>query len=144
MGEWSINLKEWADKKSVQVKDVRKQFGFACYASVIKKTPTGTPPDDKAGGRAKANWQIDAPDDPEKPIVISNNLPYMNVLEYGGYGHFEGDKWVPANGPKTKDGWSKQILKLEGQKVEPAGMVGLTVANQENIFKAACEAAGIE
>lgn len=58
-------------------------------------------------------------------------MPYIEKLEYGGYGHFDGGEWIPANGEKTTNGYSKQA---------PEGMVGVTLANKDNILKAAINA----
>ena len=59
----------------------------------------------------------------DESIFISNNLPYITTLEYGGYPkHPKGGKG------KTVDGFSRQA---------PEGMVGVTLANNENIFNAA-------
>ena len=59
----------------------------------------------------------------DESIFISNNLPYIGTLEYGGYPN-PPDK----DGGKTVNGFSKQA---------PEGMVGVTLANNEAIFNAA-------
>lgn len=65
---------------------------------------------------------------PDEPYYISNNLPYIGVLEYGGY----------PNPPK-KGSWSKRdqawVIKSENgfSKQAPEGMVGLTVAKFQSI-----------
>ena len=147
MAEWSFDLTEYAKKKNVEIKEVRKAYAFALYSSIVKKTPVDT-------GRARGNWNISvgsadtSTDDPssyptsyrkrqkknaksgkktsrpaaklkykdpasistpdgDESIFISNNLPYIESLEYGS---------------------SKQA---------PNGMVGVTLANNENIFNAA-------
>lgn len=122
----------------VAIHEVRKNYTFALYSSIVKKTPVDT-------GRARANWNVSAgnPDlstseetrespksistipDPQgdESMFISNNLPYITKLEYGGYPN------PPKGGNgKTVDGYSKQA---------PEGMVGVTLANNENIFNAA-------
>ena len=108
------------------------------YSSIVKKTPVDT-------GRARANWNISvgSPDlttteetrKSPKPmknmagnlddesIFISNNLPYITTLEYGGY-----PNPPKKDGGKTVNGYSKQA---------PEGMVGVTLANNEAIFNAA-------
>lgn len=145
-----MDLAEYAKKKQVEIKEVRKAYAFALYSSIVKKTPVDT-------GRARGNWNVSvgSPDDsvddsanythsyqkrkkkndkenkvthkpplrlkyknqdsiPEpngdESIFISNNLPYITTLEYGS---------------------SKQA---------PNGMVGVTLANNENIFNAAVRA----
>lgn len=127
MAKWSIDINELVQNRKEQINEIKKEFGAACLSSVVKKTPVDT-------GRARSDWNISfPPDNTDQPIIIQNNVEYINVLEYGGYGHYENGEFIPANGEKTKDGWSKQLLKDNEQ--EPCGMVALTVANQENIFK---------
>lgn len=138
MSDWSIDLSEYAEKKKVEIKKVRKAFAFALYSSIVKKTPVAT-------GRARGNWNISvgSPDEsisastvpkfssvesvPEpngdESIFITNNLPYITKLEYGGY-----PDPPKKDGGKTAGGFSKQA---------PNGMVGVTVANSANIFDAA-------
>ena len=131
-------MNEYAKKQMVAIHEVRKNYTFALYSSIVKKTPVDT-------GRARANWNVSAgnPDlstseetrespksistipDPQgdESMFISNNLPYITKLEYGGYPN------PPKGGNgKTVDGYSKQA---------PEGMVGVTLANNENIFNAA-------
>lgn len=50
-------------------------------------------------------------------FTLTNNLPYINVLEFGGYG----------DGPKTSGGFSKQA---------PAGMLRLNVLRFNNLLEA--------
>jgi len=141
MAQWSLDLREYAKKKGVEIKDVQKSYAFAVYASVVKKTPVDT-------GRARGNWNISvgSPDTstsenkvpkynssdsiPEprgdESIFISNNLPYITTLEYGGF-----PNPPKKDGGKTVNGFSKQA---------PAGMVGVTLANNERIFDAAVRA----
>lgn len=133
-----MDLNEYAKKKNVQIRNVRKAYAFALYSSIVKKTPVDT-------GRARGNWNITVGEDdytqtenktprfqgvdqiPEprgdETIYISNNLPYITKLEYGGYPN------PPKKGSgKTVNGYSKQA---------PEGMVGVTLANNENIFNSA-------
>lgn len=137
MADWSLDLTQYAKKLKVKVEDVRKTYAFALYSSIVKKTPVDT-------GRARGNWNVSvgkpdptvegeekypkssgknkakppvklkysAPKELPNPkedesIFICNNLPYIESLEFGS---------------------SKQ---------SPQGMVGVTLANNENIFKAA-------
>ena len=137
MGKWTLNLNEYCRKKNVEIKEVRKTYAFALYSSIVRKTPVDT-------GRARGNWNITVGHDDTLPkentvpqfksveevpkvegdetIFISNNLPYITKLEYGGYPN------PPKKGSgKTVNGYSKQA---------PEGMVGVTLANNENIFNA--------
>lgn len=133
-----MDLNNFCEKNKVAIKEVRKNYAFALYSSIVKKTPVDT-------GRARANWNVSvgSPDlsttedtrktpklkdkmpDPngDESIFISNNLPYITKLEYGGYPN------PPKKGSgKTVNGYSKQA---------PEGMVGVTLANNEAIFNAA-------
>ena len=138
MAKWTMDLNKYAKKKKVEIKKVRKNYAFALYSSIVKKTPVDT-------GRARGNWNITVGHDDTLPkentvpqfksveevpkvegdetIYISNNLPYITKLEYGGYPN------PPKKGSgKTINGYSKQA---------PQGMVGVTLANNENIFESA-------
>lgn len=141
MAEWSMDLTKYAEKKKVEIKEVRKSYAFALYSSIVKKTPVDT-------GRARANWNVSvgSPDtsttedtattpmskskmpDPkgDESIFISNNLPYITTLEYGGF-----PNPPKKDGGKTINGFSKQA---------PNGMVGVTLANNEAIFDSAVRA----
>ena len=138
MAQWSLDLTEYAKKKQVEIKEVRKAYAFALYSSIVKKTPVDT-------GRARGNWNISVGHDDttvkettspqykstgqisepngDESIFISNNLPYITTLEYGGF-----PNPPKKDGGKTVNGYSKQA---------PEGMVGVTLANNENIFNAA-------
>ena len=138
MAHWTMDLNKFCEKNKVAIKEVRKNYAFALYSSIVKKTPVDT-------GRARANWNVSvgSPDlsttedtrktpkskdkmpDPngDESIFISNNLPYITTLEYGGFPN-PPDK----DGGKTVNGFSKQA---------PEGMVGVTLANNEAIFNAA-------
>lgn len=141
MAKWTMDLNKYCKDKEVEFKKVRKSYAFALYSSIVKKTPVDT-------GRARGNWNISVGHDvttestdtkpqyknvddvPEvkgdESIFISNNLPYITKLEYGGYPN------PPKGGKgKTVDGYSKQA---------PEGMVGVTLANNKNIFDSAVRA----
>ena len=138
MAKWTMDLNKYAEKKKVEIKEVRKSYAFALYSSIVKKTPVDT-------GRARGNWNITVGHDDttasertrpqfksvadvpkvegDETIYISNNLPYITKLEYGGY-----PKNPKGGSGKTVNGYSKQA---------PNGMVGVTLANNENIFNSA-------
>ena len=136
-----MDLNKYCKDKEVELKDVRKTYAFALYSSIVKKTPVDT-------GRARGNWNITVGHDDttastrtkpqfknvdevpkvegDETIYISNNLPYITKLEYGGYPN------PPKGGKgKTINGYSKQA---------PEGMVGVTLANNKNIFDSAVRA----
>lgn len=141
MAHWTMDLNKYVKKTKTQISEVRTAYAYALYSSIVRKTPVDT-------GRARANWNISAgrPDtsvtentrttpkpktampNPEgdESIFISNNLPYIETLEYGGY-----PKNPKGGNGKTINGYSKQA---------PEGMVGVTLANNENIFNAAVRA----
>ena len=141
MAKWTMDLNKYCKDKEVELKDVRKTYAFALYSSIVKKTPVDT-------GRARGNWNISVGHDDTLPkentvpqfksveevpkvegdesIYISNNLPYITKLEYGGY-----PKQPKGGKGKTINGYSKQA---------PEGMVGVTLANNENIFNSAVRA----
>ena len=144
MAKWSLDMRSYAKKKGVEFKEVRKAYAFALYSSIVQKTPVDT-------GRARGNWnistgQVDSTTRPEQktpqysssaqmpepkgdePIYISNNLPYITTLEYGGY-----PKNPKGGNGKTENGYSKQA---------PNGMVGVTLANNNAIFDAALRSVG--
>lgn len=152
MAEWSIDLGKFAEGYKAKIKKVRVNFAFALYSSIVKKTPSDT-------GRARANWNVSVGKDNtsttdetkktglkhkigeinpngDESIFISNNLPYITTLEYGGY---------PS--PVKKGSYNKETktweIKSSGgfSKQAPNGMVGVTLANSENIFKAAVKRA---
>lgn len=152
MGKWSIDLKKYAEGYKAKIKKVRVNYAFALYSSIVKKTPAKT-------GRARANWNVsvgsvdtstteetkktglkhkmtDIKLDGDESIYISNNLPYITTLEYGGYpspvkkGTY--DKKTKTWEIRSAGGFSKQA---------PNGMLGVTLANNENIFKAAVKRA---
>lgn len=160
MAQWSLDLREYAKKKGVQIKDVQKSFAFAVYASVVKKTPVGNPDFDADSGRARANWNVSVgkPDtsvsdgkrkgplpksampepDGDESIFICNNLPYITMLEYGGYPK------SPKKGSHTRKGVKPSRYEILSQggfsKQAPQGMVGVTIANSERLFDAAVRA----
>lgn len=99
MAKWSLDLKNYANAKGEQIDTVRKNIAMTAYTSISARTPVDT-------GRARGNWQIGINKDPQDQlerkgfgsneelpklklakaddtIYISNNLPYINRLEYG-------------------------------------------------------------
>ena len=160
MAKWTMDLNKYCKDKEVEFKKVRKNYAFALYTSIVKKTPVDT-------GRARGNWNISVgkPDDfvdedikksqvsakmkknqseldkanGDETIYIANNLPYITTLEYGGFPSpvKKGTK-VSKKGEKparyelrSENGYSKQA---------PEGMVGVTLANNKNIFDSAVRA----
>lgn len=112
------------------VKQARDRIAMEVLSGVVLMTPVDT-------GRARANWltgegvPVTIPTEsvdkaggstisdgeavisgaaPFSKIWLTNNLPYIGVLEHGGY---------PGDGPKTSGGYSIQA---------PQGMVAVTIA----------------
>ena len=152
-----MDLNKYAKEKKVQIREVRKNYAFALYSSIVRKTPVGDPDFDEDSGRARGNWQVtlnkpatgevkDRRKTPKgkesipKPqgdesIFITNNVPYITKLEYGGYPS-------PVDkGSHTKKGVKPSRYEIKSQggfsKQAPEGMVGVTLANNEAIFDAA-------
>lgn len=136
-----MDLEKYAEIKCEQIDTVRKKVALKAYSSIVKKTPVDT-------GRARGNWLIGINQDRtetvetenksgsvagakkqidsakgDETIYISNNLPYISKLEYGGYT----DK---PETEKTIGGFSKQA---------PMGMVGLTMGNIQRHIKEAID-----
>jgi hypothetical protein len=154
MAKWNVDIKSYTDKKVEQIKDIHKKVVFACYSSIVKNTPSDT-------GRARGNWIIsesqaqgtsdnttgqryhDVSEIPitnyNQPAYIENNLPYIRVLEYGGYPN-----------PVKKGTYNKKTKKWEKRsengfsKKAPQGMVGLTVAKFDSIVKSIVKEVGTD
>lgn len=153
MAKWSMDLNKYVKDKETEIKDVRKAYAFGLYSSIVEKTPAHK----QHGGRARGNWNISAgsvdtstsnatkpkytspssvPEPKgDEPIYISNNLPYITTLEYGGYPDpVEKGTWIKKGKGKghyeklSENGFSKQA---------PEGMVGVTLANNRAIFDSA-------
>lgn len=155
MAKWSVNLEQYAKVKKKQIEDIRRSFVFLLYANVVKRTPIDT-------GRARGNWAVtsNTPSDSieaeaktarhksvdDLPVIradesafITNNLPYINTLEYGGYPkNPKHGSWV-----KGKKGKGRYVIKSKGgfSKQAPNGMVGVTVAEANRLFKMAVSGA---
>lgn len=121
------DIENLSDRTIRKLNKIVKVAAMELFKSVIMMTPVDT-------GRARGNWQctmtrpadgvIDSEQSEEatiakmvettlkssirKGIFLTNNLPYIQKLEYGGYGQ----------GPKTEGGYSKQA---------PAGMVRVSL-----------------
>ena len=113
---------------------------FAGLAAIIKATPidegrarnnwfltTGNPSglvgrsNDKNGGGSTASLMSMPENVLNKKIWFTNNLPYIGVLEYGGYPN-------PSGGDKTISGYSKQLRPFKS----PKGWVRATLIAMQN------------
>lgn len=133
------NLTTLFSDKVEEVELATKAIAMELFKNVILKTPVET-------GRARGNWNcsIDAPDESISEsvdkngskainkvvsvvsesklgdkIYLSNNLPYIAKLEYGGYSK-------KSTSGKTVDGYSKQA---------PQGMVRISLQEVKNDLK---------
>lgn len=134
--EFEGDLDKFAKQVGIDVDTVVKRVAFDLFERIVKKTPVDT-------GRARASWNISigepvftvAPDGKSamneadirakaaralaagrkltEPVWITNNLPYIIVLEEGGY---------PIN-PKQKTGKTKGGFSVQA----PHGMVALSI-----------------
>lgn len=127
---WSLDLNKWADKQKTMINKTREIMAFAIFTRVVVRTPV-----DK--GAARQNWLVTLNNPTmeyskdrvkggqvlsegqaainkakgDDKIIIQNNMPYIEKLEYGGYG-------PNSKSGKTVNGFSKQA---------PHGMVGVTM-----------------
>ena len=77
--------------------------------------------DDKSGGGSEASLMSMPPNVLNKKIYFTNNLPYIGVLEYGGYPN-------PSKGKKTTGGYSNQLRPFK----TPKGWVRATLIEMAN------------
>jgi hypothetical protein len=152
MAKWTIPPERMAEAQKELINDVRRVYAFEIFNNVVARTPVDT-------GAARQDWLVtlnseDHSFDPSKhkgqhglskgekvidnakgddTIFIQNNAPYINMLEYGGYGKRDenGNLIEPSNGPKTVNGFSRQA---------PHGMVGVTMAKAQQLFDKAVNA----
>lgn len=143
---FTLDIGEWCKKAKKDVDRAARAIIITIFSGVIEKTPVDT-------GLARGNWQLGYDRMPAgtvsatnaagdatgavtakmnesvlgRTVYLVNNLPYIGVLEYGGYPNPPKD----LTGGKTSGGYSKQA---------PAGMVRVTVSEvsqrvQEGIAK---------
>ena len=137
---FSVNVAKLASKRKAEIGDIKRAIVFDVFKNVIKKTPVDS-------GRAKGNWfvsenapsaemnsrkdrsqlgGIGASSTRELDLVnarftidiLTNNLPYASLLEFGGYNH--------ATDKTTASGYSSQA---------PFGMVRQTLREFSRIAK---------
>lgn len=147
MAGWSIDLTEYARKKQVELKDVRKAYAFALYSSIVKKTPVDT-------GRARGNWNISvgSPDDSVDDKESYKSSHRKRQKENGGKAHKKAIRWKFKNYDSLPEPNGDESIFISNnlpyiQKLEygssnqaPAGMVLATLANNSAIFNAAVRA----
>jgi hypothetical protein len=161
VAEWTVDPAKWVKGTIGNIEKVRRIYAFGIFGSVVRRTPVDT-------GAARQNWKItlnreDTSYDLDKKkggmvlseggkaidsakgddtIILQNNIPYIRKLEYGGYPN------PPKHGGKTKEYTRKDGTKAGGlpktvngySRQAPAGMAGVTMAQAEQIFRAAVNA----
>ncbi|MDR1901351.1 MAG: hypothetical protein LBQ88_03575 [Treponema sp.] len=162
MASWSIDPSRFVKGAIENIERVRKKYAFDVFSLVVKATPVDT-------GQARGAWlpSIGQPEDGvpgtkdksgretinkiksvvesakgEDTLFLVNSLPYITVLEYGGYPN------PPKNGGKTKEYIRKDGTKVGGlpktvggySRQAPSGMIGRVMAQADQIFQAAVNA----
>ena len=116
---FALDVSRFVEKAKKNPETVMRQVSLKLFSAIIKASPvdtgrfrmnwqaSGSAPasgttvaTDQGGGKAisaAAEYVLKAPDWSE--FTLANNLPYANVIEYGGY---------PGDGPNTVGGFSKQ------------------------------------
>lgn len=137
--KFTVPLDQVAKKLGERADSFVRSVAMETFARVIMRTPVDT-------GRARANWVVSYGEPRERVITMTdpgganavtamqkavmsfpaigtiwmtNSLPYIGVLEYGGYPN------PPKAGTKSEGGFSKQA---------PAGMVRITVEEVNGII----------
>lgn len=137
MGTFALDVRAFVEKTKKNNETVMRQVSLKLFSAIIKASPVDT-------GRFRMNWQaasggntavgVNNGVDPSgsKAIfqmtsvvtrdpnwyefTLANNLPYANVIEYGGY---------PGDGPNTIGGFSKQA---------PQGVVRVNVLRFQQLI----------
>lgn len=137
-GSFALDLSRFAKKANGRMTLVIRKVAIDIFTRVVQMTPVDT-------GRARANWSvgvnkfpIQTTEETDKSgdetirkieaavatakagdvIFLVNSLPYIRMLEYGGYG----------SGPKTIGGFSIQA---------PAGMIRVVLAEYPGVINTA-------
>lgn len=133
---FTLDVRNFVEKTKKNNETVMRQVSLKLFSAIIKASPVDT-------GRFRMNWQatystpatgVLAGVDPsgatainvmadvvlKNPFwfdfVLTNNLPYANVIEYGGY---------PGDGPNTVGGYSRQA---------PSGVVRVNVVRFQQLI----------
>lgn len=137
MGTFALDVRAFVEKTKKNNETVMRQVSLKLFSAIIKASPVDT-------GRFRMNWQaasggntavgVNNGVDPSgsKAIfqmtsvitrdpnwyefTLANNLPYANIIEYGGY---------PGDGPNTIGGFSKQA---------PQGVVRVNVLRFQQLI----------
>jgi len=149
---FAADIARFVGKSEDNAKLVIKRVAFDIFKKVIVKTPVDT-------GRAKGNWMVGINKVPSgtlgkgdsgvlskvmigielfklgDSIILANNLPYIGVLEYGGYP--KNPKYGSAGRKSNKKKGimaMRQIKSVNGYSYQaPQGMVRVTIAEFDSI-----------
>lgn len=133
---FALDVSKFVEKTKRNNETVMRSVAFKLFSAIIKASPVDT-------GRFRMNWQaagatprggLVAGEDKTGAVAIAsaetyitntqaweeftlaNNLPYANVIEFGGY---------PGSGPNTVGGYSKQA---------PQGVVRINVVRFQQLI----------
>lgn len=133
---FTLDVRNFVEKAKKNNETVMRQVSMKLFSDIIKSSPVDT-------GRFRMNWQASGPVPAEGTTVatdkgggkaiteasnfvlktpnwyeftLTNNLPYANVIEYGGY---------PGDGPNTAGGYSRQA---------PQGVVRVNVVRFQQLL----------
>jgi hypothetical protein len=151
---FSVQVDDWVKKAKGKVDQKVRAITLALFSGIIKATPVDPGGDiaGHVGGRARGNWQtsVGSPAagvietvDPTgataiagvlanmggagKVTWLTNNLPYISVLEFGGYPD------PVKRGTRLKDG-GYEIRSVGGySRQAPAGMIRINMARVQQI-----------
>jgi len=136
--EWSIDIDKWVDDAIQLNQSVQKDAVVSLFSDIIHSSPvddgrfrsnwflSGSSPSSEVGGitslsskLADINSGMAILDD---EFTLTNNLPYSEVIEYGGY------TYNPDSGNTTPSGFSKQA---------PQGVVRVNAARWSKLVNEA-------
>lgn len=133
---FSLDVRNFVEKTKRNNETVMRQVSLKLFSAIIKASPVDT-------GRFRMNWQASGPtpaggiksgfdktggsaisnasnyvlkNSEWQEFTLANNLPYANIIEYGGY---------PGDGLNTTGGFSKQA---------PAGVVRVNVVRFQQLI----------
>lgn len=133
---FTLDIRSFCEKAKKNPEKVMRAVSLKLFSAIILGSPVDT-------GRFRMNWQVSGPSPAGGQVggvdltgskavnsattfvttnsywqefTLSNNLPYANVIEYGGY---------PGDGPNTTGGFSRQA---------PQGVVGINVKRFQSLL----------
>jgi hypothetical protein len=152
---FSLQVAKWAEKTKGDIDQNCRRITLKLFTQIITDTPVDT-------GRARGNWMttVEAPAkgvvdrlDPDgtaaiaevsanmggagKITYLTNNLPYIAKLEFGGYPDpVKRGSWIKRSRHSGEGHY--EILSIGGySKQSPAGMVRINLARFQEIVQAA-------